>query len=68
MQSAGTITFQSGWWKAPTFPRELLRDCVCRRRGLLIHSKVVFVRHAPSDGATAGWAYVGSANLSESAW
>ncbi|SPN98317.1 uncharacterized protein DNG_01367 [Cephalotrichum gorgonifer] len=66
--SAGTIAFQSKWWEAASFPRNLFRDCVCRRRGLLLHSKAIFVRHTPSDGATLGWAYVGSANLSESAW
>lgn len=62
----------------PDFPRELIRDCVNNRDGLLMHSKVIFVRRARcSDescgdgfdaGACAGWAYVGSANLSESAW
>ena len=68
MQSAGTIAFRSEWWEASTFPRELFRDCVCRRRGLLVHSKAIFVRHHPSGPASIGWAYVGSANLSESAW
>lgn len=68
MQSAGTITFRPEWWEASTFPRELLRDCVCRRRGLLVHSKAAFVRHGQSGPEPIGWVYVGSANLSESAW
>ena len=68
MQGAGTITFRSEWWEASTFPRELLRDLVCRRRGLLVHSKVIFVRRGPAGPGPMGWAYVGSANLSESAW
>ncbi|KAL2879607.1 hypothetical protein SGCOL_004936 [Colletotrichum sp. CLE4] len=36
------------------------------RSGLLLHSKAIFVRERAHDGAV--WAYVGSANLSESAW
>ncbi|KAK2039736.1 ubiquitin interaction domain-containing protein [Colletotrichum somersetense] len=62
--SAGTISFQEKWWKSSTFPRELLRDCQSARSGLLIHTKAIFVR--ARDGAA--WAYMGSANLSESAW
>ncbi|KAK2007044.1 ubiquitin interaction domain-containing protein, partial [Colletotrichum eremochloae] len=62
--SAGTISFQEKWWKSATFPRELLRDCQSVRSGLLLHTKAIFVR--ARDGAA--WAYMGSANLSESAW
>ncbi|KAK2024387.1 ubiquitin interaction domain-containing protein [Colletotrichum zoysiae] len=62
--SAGTISFQEKWWKSSTFPRELLRDCQSARSGLLLHTKAIFVR--AHDGAA--WAYMGSANLSESAW
>ncbi|KAJ0165605.1 hypothetical protein CTA2_10635 [Colletotrichum tanaceti] len=36
------------------------------RGGLLLHSKAIFVRGRAGGGAA--WAYVGSANLSESAW
>ncbi|TQN68231.1 Tyrosyl-DNA phosphodiesterase 1 [Colletotrichum shisoi] len=64
--SAGTISFQEKWWKSSTFPRELLRDCQSVRSGLLLHSKAIFVRGRA--GGDAAWAYVGSANLSESAW
>lgn len=69
---------QARWWRSPDFPRELVRDCANTRQGLLMHSKVIFVRRTKlgeeglvvnSDpNARAGWAYVGSANLSESAW
>ncbi|KAL8677930.1 MAG: hypothetical protein Q9186_005682 [Xanthomendoza sp. 1 TL-2023] len=38
-ENGGTICFQSKWWNAPTFPRELLRDCTSRREGLLMHNK-----------------------------
>jgi hypothetical protein len=33
-----------------------------------ISSKILFARHASSEGSQTSWAYVGSANLSESAW
>ncbi|KAK4123681.1 phospholipase D/nuclease [Parathielavia appendiculata] len=70
---AGTICFQSRWWQSPTFPHELLRDCKSVRKGLLMHSKLMYVRprDAPGSLATSAarcFAYVGSANLSESAW
>ncbi|KAJ6790220.1 hypothetical protein PWT90_06669 [Aphanocladium album] len=71
-QSAGTICIQAKWWRAPTFPRELVRDCVNNREGLLMHSKIIFVRSPEGAGLigqkSTGWAYIGSANLSESAW
>jgi hypothetical protein len=68
--AGGTICVQNKWWQAPTFPRELVRDCVNTRKGLLMHSKIIFVRKTNKKvGNTArAWAYVGSANLSESAW
>ncbi|KAL5931997.1 hypothetical protein ACKVV1_003986 [Pyricularia oryzae] len=63
-RSAGTLCLRSGWWEAATFPRALFRDYE-NPRGALVHSKIVFAR--PPD-ASAAWAYVGSANVSESAW
>ncbi|KAI9147921.1 Tyrosyl-DNA phosphodiesterase [Paramyrothecium foliicola] len=70
--AGGTICVQEKWWNAPAFPRELVRDCINTRDGLLMHSKMIFVRKTGGsslDQATSsGWAYVGSANLSESAW
>lgn len=67
LQAAGTICVQPKWWRSPAFPTALVRDCVSTpaRRGILLHSKLIFVRGV--DGAKP-WAYVGSANLSESAW
>jgi phosphatidylserine/phosphatidylglycerophosphate/cardiolipin synthase-like enzyme len=72
-QGAGTITFHSRWWQSPSFPRDLLRDCKSVRKGLLMHSKVMYIRphDAPVRSTDSGgrcYAYVGSANLSESAW
>ncbi|KAI1102584.1 phospholipase D/nuclease [Jackrogersella minutella] len=66
--AAGTICVSSKWWDSTTFPRELVRDCKSVRSGLLIHSKLMVVRHHHSDKLKAAYAYVGSANLSESAW
>ncbi|KAK4106651.1 phospholipase D/nuclease [Parathielavia hyrcaniae] len=70
---AGTICFQSRWWQSPSFPHDLLRDCKSVRKGLLMHSKLIYVRRhdTPNSSATSAaqcFAYVGSANLSESAW
>ncbi|KAF3059935.1 Tyrosyl-DNA phosphodiesterase 1 [Daldinia childiae] len=66
--AAGTICVQSKWWDSATFPRELIHDCKSVRSGLLIHSKLMLVRHSNSGKSKAAFAYVGSANLSESAW
>lgn len=73
-KDAGTICFQKQWFESPTFPREVLRDCVSTRPGILMHNKMIFVRRAedskdePGKKTVSGFAYVGSANLSESAW
>jgi hypothetical protein len=72
LNGAGTITFVRDQWEAPTYPQSIVRDCDSVRTGLIMHSKIMFVR-PPVQLETAGgkldaWAYVGSANLSESAW
>ncbi|KAI2639529.1 phospholipase D/nuclease [Hypomontagnella submonticulosa] len=66
--AAGTICTQSKWWDSATFPRELIRDCKSIRPGLLTHSKIMLVRHSQPGKSIPAFAYVGSANLSESAW
>lgn len=51
-------------------------DCKSKRPGLLMHNKMIFAQFqsaTPSENkdiqqSFTGWAYVGSANLSESAW
>ena len=69
LQNAGTIYFHSRWWNQTTFPKAVMRDCKSKRPGMLMHSKVLYVRNPSSPSpAAAGFAYVGSANLSESAW
>lgn len=68
-QGAGTICFQPKWWGMDTFPKHLMRDCRSQRSGMLMHSKMIFVRpRAVGRHGARAWAYVGSANLSESAW
>jgi hypothetical protein len=73
--AAGTICFLRRWWEGAKFPRGVLRDCVAVRGGVLMHSKVLFVRfirggkgEERQEGEYAGWVYVGSANCGESAW
>ncbi|KAI0458339.1 tyrosyl-DNA phosphodiesterase-domain-containing protein [Xylaria acuta] len=66
--SGGTICLQSKWWDSPTFPRELVHDCQSVRPGLLMHTKILFARHTSHSKSQISWAYLGSANLSESAW
>ena len=61
---AGTICIQPKYYNNPKFPQHLMRDCKSVRKGVLMHNKIMYVR---SDNGRA-WAYVGSANCSESAW
>ena len=61
---AGTICIQPSYYNNPKFPRRLMRDCKSVQPGMLMHNKILYVR---PDGGQA-WAYVGSANCSESAW
>ncbi|KAK5084557.1 hypothetical protein LTR05_005635 [Lithohypha guttulata] len=76
--SAGTICFQKKWWETNELIQECLHDCIGGRGdGILMHSKILYVRFAEpklvksEDGMEKtyiGWSYMGSANLSESAW
>ncbi|KAJ5180248.1 hypothetical protein N7492_003458 [Penicillium capsulatum] len=71
-ETAGTICFQEKWWRGPKFPRHVMRDCESTR-GVLMHNKLIFVTPSKpiawdNDTECQGWAYVGSANFSESAW
>lgn len=69
--SGGTICLDPKHYQRDQFPKELFRDCKSKRAGLLLHSKLLFTTPTTrgADGVRAGaWAYVGSANLSESAW
>ncbi|KAI1174183.1 tyrosyl-DNA phosphodiesterase-domain-containing protein [Nemania sp. FL0916] len=66
--SGGTICLQSKWWDSATFPRDLVHDCKSTRSGLLMHTKILFVHRSCPGKLRTSWAYLGSANLSESAW
>ncbi|KAK9240946.1 tyrosyl-DNA phosphodiesterase-domain-containing protein [Lipomyces kononenkoae] len=71
--SAGTICFSKSYWNKPQFPKQIIRDGRSLRPGCLMHDKVMLVRFEKpansSDGTRiAGIAYIGSANMSESAW
>lgn len=77
LQSAGTICFQKDWWSKNDLIRQSLRDCIgVRNDGILMHSKIMYVRfkqpmvieQAGTRVQCHGWVYLGSANLSESAW
>lgn len=37
---AGTICFSEKWWNAARFPSANMRDCVSKRKGVLMHNKV----------------------------
>jgi hypothetical protein len=72
--SAGTICLQRKWFEAASFPSEIFRDYVSTRRGLLSHSKILCARGISTNSAAdksklgVAWVYVGSANMSMSAW
>ncbi|EPS28628.1 hypothetical protein PDE_03574 [Penicillium oxalicum 114-2] len=71
-RTAGTICFSSRWWLGAKFPRGVLKDCESERR-VLMHNKLMYVWPSepfqmPDGKECKGWAYVGSANMSESAW
>ncbi|KFZ20192.1 hypothetical protein V502_03291 [Pseudogymnoascus sp. VKM F-4520 (FW-2644)] len=67
--SGGTICLDPKYYQRDQFPKELFRDCKSKRAGLLLHSKLLFTAPTQAVGGRGGaWAYVGSANLSESAW
>lgn len=71
--AAGTICLSRKWFEDMPFPRSVFRDYVSTRTGLLSHNKILYARgrHKREDGQVrkdVAWAYVGSANMSESAW
>lgn len=69
--AAGTICLNRKWFESDTFPRTSFRDYRSTRSGLLSHNKILYARGKTEghDGTKdIAWAYVGSANMSESAW
>jgi len=70
-QAAGTICLNRKWFEGAAFPRNTFRDYRSRRSGLLSHNKILYARGKGSTSDTSkavAWAYIGSANMSESAW
>ncbi|KAI5304521.1 hypothetical protein KEM56_006413 [Ascosphaera pollenicola] len=70
---AGTICFHRQSYAGKQFPRDMMRDNINERSGVLMHNKMLYVRPKQSPTweqfpACQGWTYLGSANLSESAW
>lgn len=71
--AAGTICLSRKWYENMPFPRSCFRDYVSVRTGLLSHNKIMYARGKRKDGDSTttkdvAWVYVGSANMSESAW
>lgn len=73
--AAGTICLSRKWYESSTFPHQCFRDYKSTRAGLLSHNKIIYARGKskshyadPRKGKDIAWAYVGSANMSESAW
>ncbi|KAK5109276.1 hypothetical protein LTR62_007150 [Meristemomyces frigidus] len=71
--SAGTICLSRKWWENMPFPRSVFRDYISTRSGLLSHNKLLYARgnrklQGSAQSDDVAWVYVGSANMSESAW
>jgi hypothetical protein len=64
----GVISLTRQFYNAATFPRECMRNYDSTRRGMLSHNKLLFARGVKNNGEQFAWVYVGSANISESAW
>lgn len=50
------------------FPKQCMREYRSTRKGVLSHNKILLARGRKKDNRPFAWAYVGSANLTESAW
>lgn len=66
--AAGTICFNPQYWNNSHFPKDWMRDVQCRRKGILMHSKVIIARSQASGTQQPGWVYMGSHNFTSSAW
>ncbi|KAJ4985028.1 ubiquitin interaction domain-containing protein [Stagonosporopsis vannaccii] len=65
---AGVISLAKTHYSSASFPADCLRDYTSTRKGMLSHNKLLFARGRHVDGRPFAWVYVGSANMSESAW
>ncbi|KAF2148462.1 phospholipase D/nuclease [Myriangium duriaei CBS 260.36] len=76
--SGGTIWLKRSAYTKATFPKVVFREFTSTRRGLLSHSKLIFVRgmaaasnengRGEGRGQEVAFLYAGSANASEAAW
>ena len=69
--AAGSICISRKYYENMPFPRSCFRDYVSVRSGLLSHNKILYARGKRREGLAlkdVAWVYVGSANMSESAW
>lgn len=66
--AAGVISLRKAHFSSPNFPLTCLRDHVSTRQGMLSHAKLLFARGRQVSQKPFAWVYVGSANMSESAW
>ncbi|KAF2733898.1 tyrosyl-DNA phosphodiesterase domain-containing protein, partial [Polyplosphaeria fusca] len=67
--SGGTIMLNASHYNADLFPKQCMREYISNRPRVLSHNKILLARGLRgTDNKPFAWAYVGSANLSESAW
>ena len=64
----GIISLSRAHYYNAAFPKQCMRDYKSTRKGVLSHNKLLLARGRKKDGAPVAWAYIGSANLTESAW
>lgn len=63
---AGTVCFQRTYYNKPEFPKQSLFGYSAVRKSVLSHCKIIVCQSKANRDV--GWAYVGSANCSASAW
>jgi len=68
--NAGTICLAKKSYDQETWPREILRDYVSTRHGMLSHAKTILAHTtgAKEPDKNVAWVFVGSSNFTESAW
>ncbi|KAF2185826.1 phospholipase D/nuclease [Zopfia rhizophila CBS 207.26] len=69
LDCGGTNTLDKRHYYASTFPKDCLRDYKSTRPGVLSHNKILLARgRRTNEEVPFAWVYIGSANVSESAW
>jgi len=71
MIGSAMIFLNSQNWNSSSFPKEILFDCKnvnSKRDHILMHSKILLRDILLEDNTRIGWCYIGSHNLSPSAW